>query len=367
MVKHLYIHVPFCHRICPYCSFYKHTFGDINQSELVESLLKELHHRKNEYDFDVETVYLGGGTPSALSYKNLERLLSGISEIVITNDLKEWGIEVNPSTFNYNKASMIKRQGVSRVSLGIQSWNQSTLKTLGRDHSPRDAKKSFEILKSCEFKSLSIDLMFSIPGQNLTDWEDDLKETIALEPQHISAYNLNYEEDTDFFDRLKKGEYFEDQEKDGDHFSLAMKNLINAGYIHYETSNYALEGHQSKHNSSYWEGKDYLGVGPGAFSTVNGKRWKNVADTRKYMKFLHNNSINSIETETEIINNDSFRIERIALQLRTSSGVDFKYVKNNLEKVHELESENLIYRSNDKLRLTEKGKMLADSVVAHLI
>ena len=158
------------------------------------------------------------------------------------------------------------------------------------------------ILKSCQFESLSIDLMFSIPGQNLADWEDDLKETIALKPQHISAYNLNYEEDTEFFDRLKKGEFFEDPEKDGDHFSLAMKELTNAGYNHYETSNYALKGHQSKHNSSYWEGKDYLGVGPGAFSTVNRKRWRNVPDTKKYIDLLKSNTINMIETEKEIIN-----------------------------------------------------------------
>ena len=213
MVKHLYIHVPFCHRICTYCSFYKHTFGDINQSELVESLLKELSDRKNEYDFDIETIYLGGGTPSALSYKNLERLLSGIAEIVIIEDLKEWGIEVNPSTFNYRKASMIKRQGVSRVSLGIQSWNKSTLKTLGRDHSPSDAKKSFEILKSCEFKSLSIDLMFSIPGQSLVDWEGDLKETIALKPQHVSAYNLNYEGIQNFLIGLRRESFLKTKKK----------------------------------------------------------------------------------------------------------------------------------------------------------
>ena len=367
MVKHLYIHVPFCHRICPYCSFYKHTFGDINQSELVESLLKELSHRKNQHEFAIETIYLGGGTPSALSYKNLERLLSGIGDIVKLEHLNEWGIEVNPSTFDYKKASMIKKQGVSRVSLGIQSWNQSTLKTLGRDHSPCDAKESFEILKSCQFNSLNIDLMFSIPGQSLADWEEDLKETIALKPQHVSAYNLNYEEDTEFFDRLKKGEFFEDQEKDGDHFSLAMKELINAGYNHYETSNYALKGHQSKHNSSYWEGKDYLGIGPGAFSTVSGKRWRNVPDTKKYIFLLKSNTINLIETEKETIDDDSYRIERIALQLRTSSGLDFDYVKNNLEKVNELESDNLIYKSDDKLRLTKKGKMLADSVIAHLI
>ncbi|MGB0610903.1 MAG: radical SAM family heme chaperone HemW, partial [Verrucomicrobiales bacterium] len=320
MVKHLYIHVPFCHRICPYCSFYKHTFGDINQSELVESLLKEISLRRKDHDFNIETIYLGGGTPSALSYKYLERLLSGINEQINLTDLDEWGVEVNPSTFDHKKASMMKNHGVSRISLGIQSWNGSILKTLGRDHSPSDAEESFNILKSCQFKSLNIDLMFSIPGQSLNDWERDLQKTISLNPEHISAYNLNYEEDTEFFDRLKSGEFFEDPEKDGDHFSCAMSKLASAGYNHYEISNYALTGHESKHNSSYWRGVDYLGIGPGAFSTLKRKRWRNVPDTKKYISLLHNNSINLVETEIETINDSSYRVERIALQLRTSEG-----------------------------------------------
>ena len=367
MVKHLYIHVPFCHRICPYCSFYKHTFGDINQSELVESLLKEISLRKKDHDFNIETIYLGGGTPSALSYKYLERLLSGINEQINPTDLDEWGVEVNPSTFDHKKASMIKDHGVTRVSLGIQSWNDSILKTLGRDHSPSDAEESFNILKSCQFKSLNIDLMFSIPGQSLNDWERDLQKTISLNPEHISAYNLNYEEDTEFFDRLKSGEFFEDPEKDGDHFSCAMSKLASAGYNHYEISNYALKGHESKHNSSYWRGVDYLGIGPGAFSTLKRKRWRNVPDTKKYISLLHNNSINLVETEIETINDSSYRVERIALQLRTSEGLDFHYIENNLNKFKELESENLIIKSENKVHLTEKGKMVADSVVAHLI
>ena len=367
MVEHLYIHVPFCHRICPYCSFYKHTFGNINQSELVQSTLNEISIRNDFYDFNIKTIYLGGGTPTALSRKNLESLLSGINQIVNLKSLEEWGIEVNPSTCNLKKAQMIKDHGVTRTSLGIQSWNESTLKKLGRDHGPSDAAKSFEILKSCEFNSLNIDLMFSIPGQSVASWEDDLNKTIELGPNHISAYNLNYEEDTEFFERLKKGEFYEDPEKDGDHFSLAMETLIGSGYEHYEISNYAFPGHRSKHNSSYWEGNDYLGIGPGAFSTVNGKRWRNVPDTKKYIDVLATNNINSLETELETIDDSSFRIERIALQLRTSDGLNLHYIKNNLDKAKELESDGLILISNETIRLTTQGKMLADSVASHLI
>ena len=153
MVKHLYIHVPFCHRICPYCSFYKHTFGNINQSELVDSVLNEISIRAQNLELNIETIYLGGGTPTALSPKNLETLLSGINKKINPSNLIEWVIEANPSTFDLNKAKLIKNNNITRVSLGIQSWNLSTLKTLGRDHDPDEAEKSFEILRSCNFKS----------------------------------------------------------------------------------------------------------------------------------------------------------------------------------------------------------------------
>ena len=286
MVKHLYIHVPFCHRICPYCSFYKHTFGNINQSELVDSVLNEISIRAQNLELNIETIYLGGGTPTALSPKNLETLLTGINKKINPSGLVEWVIEANPSTFDLNKAKLIKNNNITRVSLGIQSWNLSTLKTLGRDHDPDEAEKSFEILRSCKFKSLNIDLMFSVPGQSLKSWTSDLHRTIKIKPDHISAYNLNYEEDTEYFEKLKSGDFNENPEKDGKLFKSAMEVLRGSGYEHYEISNYALPGHQSEHNKAYWSGADYLGIGPGAFSTVHGKRWRNVADTAKYIESL---------------------------------------------------------------------------------
>ena len=323
MVKHLYIHVPFCHRICPYCSFYKHTFGKINQSELVDSVLNEISLRARKLELKIETIYLGGGTPTALSPKNLETLLNGINKTIDSSNLTEWVIEANPSTFDLNKAKIIRNNGVTRVSLGIQSWDPSTLKTLGRDHAPDEAEESFEILRSCKFKNLNIDLMFSVPGQSLETWNSDLQRTIEMKPDHISAYNLNYEEDTEYFEKLKNGEFNEDPEKDGKLFKLAMKVLRGSGYEHYEISNYALPGHQSEHNKANWSGADNIGIGPGAFSTVHGKRWRNVADTGKYIKLLKLKKIDQIETEREIIDASSFRTERIALELRTSRGISF--------------------------------------------
>jgi oxygen-independent coproporphyrinogen-3 oxidase len=367
MVKHLYIHVPFCHRICPYCSFYKHTFGNINQSELVDSVLNEISIRAQNLELNIETIYLGGGTPTALSPKNLETLLSGINKKINPSNLIEWVIEANPSTFDLNKAKLIKNNNITRVSLGIQSWNLSTLKTLGRDHDPDEAEKSFEILRSCKFKSLNIDLMFSVPGQSLKSWTSDLHRTIKIKPDHISAYNLNYEEDTEYFEKLKSGDFNENPEKDGKLFKSAMEVLRGSGYEHYEISNYALPGHQSEHNKAYWSGADYLGIGPGAFSTVHGKRWRNVADTAKYIESLKLKKIDKIETEREIINDSSFRTERIALELRTSRGISFDTLGKTKNRIDDLETEGLISIHENRISLTDKGKMVADSVAAHLL
>ena len=367
MVKHLYIHVPFCHRICPYCSFYKHTFGNINQSELVDSVLNEISIRSQKIELKIDTIYLGGGTPTALSPKNLETLLAGINRTINPSNLIEWVIEANPSTFDLNKAKIIRNNGVTRVSLGIQSWNTSTLKTLGRDHTPDEAEEGFEILRSCKFKSLNIDLMFSVPGQSLETWTSDLHRTLKIKPDHISAYNLNYEEDTEYFEKLKNGDFNENPEKDGKLFKLAMEALRGSGYEHYEISNYALPGHQSEHNKAYWSGADYLGIGPGAFSTIQGKRWRNVADTGKYIKLLKLRKIDQIETEREIIDASSFRTERIALELRTSRGISFDTLGETKNRVPDLETEGLINRHDNRIRLTDKGKMVADSVATHLL
>ena len=368
MVKHLYIHVPFCHRICPYCSFYKHTFGDIIQSELVDALLNEISIRAQKFELNnIETIYLGGGTPTALSSKNLEALLTGINEKINLSDLTEWVIEANPRTINLNKAKMIRKSGVTRVSLGIQSWDPSTLMTLGRDHDPDEAEENFEILRSCNFKSLNIDLMFSVPGQSLETWAKDLHKTTKMRPDHISAYNLNYEEDTEYFEKLKRGDFSENPEQDEEFFKLAMKVLRGSGFEHYEISNYAQPGHQSGHNKAYWSGADYLGIGPGAFSTIHGKRWRNVADTNKYIKLLALKEINEIETERETIDSSSFRTERIALELRTSRGISLDVLEETKTRVHDLETEGLISIHENRIRLTDKGKLAADSVAAHLL
>jgi oxygen-independent coproporphyrinogen-3 oxidase len=367
MVRHLYIHVPFCHRICPYCNFYKHTPGGTDQSAFIRALLTELEERSGECDLRPETIYLGGGTPTALSGKHLKKLLEGITNVLPMDNLTEWGIEANPATFNHDKAQLMRDAGINRASLGIQSWTPSTLATLGRDHSPEDAQASFETLRACGFTSLNIDMMFSIPGQSPESWLADLEHTVALNPDHVSAYNLNYEEDTEFFKRLSNGEFQENTDQDIAFFTSAMEILGQAGFEHYEISNYARPGHHSRHNSAYWSGADYLGIGPGAFTTYNGTRWRNLPNTGEYINQMANKNLAALVTEHEQIDDMAFRAERIALQLRTSAGIRMEILGPAREKVPELAAEGLVETRDGSIILTDKGKLLADSVASHLL
>ncbi len=366
-IQHLYFHIPFCAQICPYCAFYKHTPGKLANAAFVAALLAEVDACSKEFEITPKTLYFGGGTPTLLSRKHLDCLLEGLHERLDLSAVEEWTFEANPATFNIAKAALLRDQGVNRISLGVQSWHTETLKLLGREHSPEEAKDAFSILREAGFDQLNIDLMFSVPGQSLTQWEADLDQAIALQPEHISAYNLTYEEDTDFFKQLQAGRFREDSDEDALQFHLAIDKLETAGYHHYEISNYAQPGAKSKHNQAYWSGRDYLGIGPGAVSTIALRRWKNVADTAAYVSQLREEG-RSEKDEREVLTPDQKRMESIALQLRTVDGVSLDVVDMNgtVERRMLLE-EGLISESEGRVMLTEKGKPLADTVALELI
>ena len=360
----LYLHIPFCHRICPYCSFYKHTPGNTPIGEFVEALgLEAVHRKRVENPF---SIYLGGGTPSMLSPKHLTDLFTSLRESFDFSEVTEITLEANPATFDLKKARLFKSLGVTRVSLGIQSFSPHVLETLGREHTPEQATASVETLREAGIASVNIDLMFSIPGQSLTDWESTLRHAVSLKPDHISAYNLTYEEDTAFFDSLQNGTYQESEDHDADHYHLADDILIAAGFDHYETSNYARPGHHSKHNQGYWEGADYLGLGPSAVSTINGIREKNIPDTAAYVRQV--NAIGNAIHETEALTPAQRRIELIALGLRTTKGIPLSLLDEaSLEKANTLATENLLTLGETCLRLTRLGRPLVDPIVAELI
>ncbi len=362
----IYLHIPFCHRICPYCSFYKHTPGATPIGEFIDALAAETRHRLGSIDQKPRTIYLGGGTPSMLSPSHLTRLFSALHDTIDFTQLDEVTLEANPATFDAAKARLFRELGVTRVSLGIQSFTPHVLETLGREHSVEQASESVRILREIEMPSINIDLMFSIPGQLKLDWEETLRHAIALQPDHISAYNLTYEEDTAFFESLRRGEAREDEDRDAEFFHLASDLLTASGFDHYETSNYAQPGHHSLHNRGYWQGEDYLGLGPSAVSTLNDARWKNVADTARYVAQV--SAIGHALAESETLDAEARRLERIALGLRTREGISLDLLDND-SRIHatQLVREGLAYLSGDRLALTDQGKALVDPIAAALV
>ena len=358
----LYLHIPFCHRVCPYCSFYKHTPGDTPIGSFVDGLLEEARGRVAGLEEKPRTLYLGGGTPSMLSPTHLRKLFGGLGEILDLRSLDEVTMEANPATFDVTKARLFRELGVTRVSLGIQSFAPHVLETLGREHDAAQAAESVGVLREAGMPAVNIDLMFSIPGLSHDDWRHTVETAVSLTPDHISAYNLTYEEDTAFFEGLKRGDMDADEDRDATQFFLAHDLLTAAGFEHYETSNYARPGFRSSHNRGYWRGEDYLGLGPSAVSTLGGLRTKNLADTAGYVRMI--TSLGNAIVESESLDAEQRRLERIALMLRTEEGVPLKLVDSAA--VSLLLEQGLAELHGESLVLTREGSPLVDPIAAEL-
>jgi len=362
----LYLHIPFCHRVCPYCSFYKHTPGNTPIGAFVDAVGKEAAHRLSTLEEKPRTIYLGGGTPSMLSPAHLTRLFRSLQEQVDFSTLEEVTLEANPATFDLSKAKLFRELGVTRISLGIQSFTPHVLNILGREHSVEQASEAVRILREAGMPSVNIDLMFSIPGQSRDDWEATLNHAISLKPDHISAYNLTYEEDTAFFESLRRGEMRENEDHDADFFHLADDLLTEAGFDHYETSNYAQPGHHSSHNHGYWRGEDYLGLGPSAVSTLTNVRSRNVPDTTAYVAQV--NSLGNAIIESEALTSEDRRLERIALGLRTKEGIPLSLLNTDaLFRAETIAAEGMATLTGERLILIHHGRALVDPIAAELV
>ena len=359
-IHHLYVHIPFCARICPYCAFYKDLLDRSQTWRFCEAILRDLDQQCASFALTPETIYFGGGTPTALTTSQLEFLLGGFRDRLDLSSLAEWTIEANPGSVSARKAALLRNLGVTRVSLGIQSWDDELLKLLGREHNSQQAEQSIHILRAAGFSNINFDLMFGLPGQTIEQWKFTLEKTISLQPEHISAYCLTYEEDTEFFLRHSRGELLQNTDTDAAFFEMTMSILKDAGYDQYEISNYARPGFSSAHNRAYWLGKDYLGIGPSAFSTVGMNRWQNVCDYRTYAdRVLSRQSPGGF---SENLTNEMKRTERIALSLRTSDGVSASELKGFAQEKNEFIALGLLRESNGNFVLTRRGKELADSV-----
>jgi oxygen-independent coproporphyrinogen-3 oxidase len=358
VIDHLYVHIPFCPKVCPYCSFYKEASDRNKTQAFLDAVLAEAERFADRVQ--PRTIFFGGGTPSALSTSQLRYLLEGLRQQLDLSQVEEWTLEMNPATVSLEKARALLDLGVTRVSMGVQSWDDALLHTLGRVHSAAQARRSYEILRETGVPEVNLDLIFGIPSQTCAVWADSLETTIALAPDHISAYCLTYEEDTDFFLRLERGEMQQDESLDADLFEITMDVLGSAGYGQYEISNYARPGHECRHNLAYWLGRDYLGLGPSAFSTVGDVRWRNVADTTEYIRRI-SESGDAVDFR-EPLDVRTRVAEQIAFGLRMNRGVPGALLDPWSTEIGRMASAGLVERDRDSLRLTRAGRMVADAI-----
>jgi oxygen-independent coproporphyrinogen-3 oxidase len=359
-IRHLYFHIPFCPKLCPYCSFYVEAGTRNKTTRFLDALLREVEAVQRAYELQPETIYFGGGTPSALTCDQLEYLLAGLRARLDLRQLREWTFEVNPATVRADKARVLREAGVSRISLGVQSWDDALLKTLGRIHDAAQAEKTYGILRNAGFANINIDLMFAVPGQTLAQWKTTLERTVFLQPEHVSSYCLTYEEDTEYFRQLKLGAFRQDDERDAGLFETTIDTLTAAGFEHYEISNYARPGFESAHNFAYWRGADYLGFGPSAFSTVGLHRWQNVPDTAAYTeRVLAGQCATSFSEELTPATRAG---EIAAFAVRTRDGIATDALCTWHKEVQEFHELGFLENLGDRTILTRRGKLMADSV-----
>lgn len=360
--------------MCPYCSFYKEASDRNKTRAFLDAVLAELEAQTARLAAEAHgralrprTIFFGGGTPSALSTSQLEYLLGGLRARLDLSALEEWTLEMNPATVSLEKARALRALGVNRISMGVQSWEPALLLTLGRVHTAEQARRSYEILREAGFENVNLDLIFGIPGQTRAQWESSLARTIALGPEHISAYNLTYEEDTEFFRRFVTGEFTQDADADADLFELTADTLAVAGFEPYEISNFARPGCECAHNLAYWQGADYLGLGPSAFSTIGTQRWANVRDTAAYSeRALAGESAADFREEVP----PATRLaEMIAFGLRTNRGVSRENLLPWPEQLAEHTALGLLETNiaTGRVLLTRKGRLLADSVAESFV
>jgi len=360
MTRHLYVHIPFCPKVCPYCSFYKEASDRNKTQDFLDAVLTELDFRQREQPLQPETIFFGGGTPSALSTGQLEYLLTGLRSRLDLSQLAEWTLEMNPATVSLEKATLLRDLGVTRISMGVQSWDEGLLKVLGRVHNARQAERSYEILREAGIGNVNLDLIFAVPTQTRAQWESSLAKTIALQPDHISAYCLTYEEDTSFYERFAKGEFQPDESWDADLFEMTMDRLSAAGYAQYEISNYARPGRECAHNLAYWTARDYLGLGPSAFSTIGLRRWQNVPDTVTYGARIRSGT--GAESSVEQLSETTRRAEHLAFSLRTDRGVRRDDIAAWSDEIAGFEAEGFLEARGEHLVLTRRGRLVADAI-----
>jgi oxygen-independent coproporphyrinogen-3 oxidase len=398
----LYIHIPFCIRKCSYCDFLSAPANDATKKQYIDALVTEiLSYQDRTKNYTVPTIFIGGGTPSALDGTYIEIIMETIYNVFTVNHKEiEVTIEVNPGTITREKLLAYQKAGINRLSFGLQSTDNHELQLLGRIHTYEEFARNYSMAREMGFENINIDLMSALPGQTIHSWEDTLKKVIMLSPEHISAYSLIIEEGTAFYSKYGEGATNEtelpSEEEDRRMYSITKTFLKEAGYERYEISNYAEKGFECKHNSSYWTGKNYLGLGLGASSLLNGVRFKNVHDIEQYICFLNeyknqgqgskNQPGINLPSMDEDILGIRREIERLAIEdrmeefmflgLRMCCGIHkkafYKAFSIDIDHVYgkvltDLQEKKLIVINEDNIRLTDYGVDISNTVFAEFM
>lgn len=363
----IYIHIPFCKKRCIYCGFYSTIRTDLRQ-RYVNAVCREMELRSEETvsEESIETIYLGGGTPSLLSDGQLQQIFSHLARMYSLSSKIEVTLEVNPDDITAPYAAMLTRLPINRISMGAQTFNDERLRFLHRRHTATQVSQAVQMLRDAGIRNISIDLMYGFPDETIDDWQQDIDQALALDVEHISAYCLMIEEDTPLW-RMGIGPI--DEEVERQMYELLIDKLTEAGYEHYEISNFARSDYRSKHNSNYWNDVPYIGLGAAAHS-YDGicRRW-NVSDILQYTEAIEQGKL---PYEQEILDDDTRYNDRITVALRTSNGLDLstlseKHRNHCLKEARKFLDHKLLQQENDRLILTRKGLFISDMVMSELM
>ncbi|MHC5109159.1 MAG: radical SAM family heme chaperone HemW [Planctomycetota bacterium] len=370
----LYVHIPFCETKCGYCDFFSVALKDRNTTPLTNAVCAELELRVPVAK-RITTCFCGGGTPTLLPHGELKMLLKRIQALTSHHDLAEWTVEANPATVDPCKAAMLLHHGVTRVSLGAQSFFPHELVALERLHDPADVAQSVAILRDAGVTNLNIDLIFGIPGQTLSSWQTSLERAIELDPEHISAYGLTYEPQTRLTALRNAGRVRPcDEDLEADMFELGASTLKMHDYYQYELSNYARPGRECLHNLIYWRNQPYIGIGPSAAGCINGRRYKNVADIAQYVGMIARDG--TAEEISESVDPELLSLEMIMMQMRTNQGLSlFEFHERTglgeepcfRRELGALADDELLCVDDGYASLTASGRLVADHVITRLV
>tara|TARA_A100001388_G_C28774748_1_gene506550 strand:+ start:1635 stop:2762 length:1128 start_codon:yes stop_codon:yes gene_type:complete len=364
----IYIHIPFCKVKCIYCDFYSITNREKQIPLFTKLLIEEInsYRRYNKKKWEFNTIFFGGGTPSILPVKNIEKILIQLDDVFDISNVKEITLEANPGEASFNFLNDIKKIGINRLSIGFQSFNDEVLKKLGRYHRSNDCFKTFKNARKAGFKNINTDMIFNIPNLSTNQWIGDIKKLISIEPEHISAYSLTVEPSTKLFNLVKNNKMLMPSEQiDIEQFLITKDILMKNKYFQYEISNYSKKNMECKHNLNYWESNPYISFGPSAHSYDTKKRWWNVKSLDKYLSLVGNGKL-PVENFEILKKQDKYN-EMILNGLRLTKGISLnkikKFHKNHLTYLKDLTKKwDCIDLSNGYLKLNKNGMLLVDNI-----